>query len=120
MLPSMRRQIVVLFAQFGGGVSHSPSRVWPKLLLSAGLVTFVALIAYAIVRSRPRFSLRTLLITLTAVALVLGLIAAVARWPSAGKANALKVAQQWMVDEGHDPSTSEFSVESYDTGWRVH
>jgi hypothetical protein len=120
MLPSMRRQIMVLFAQFGSsGSSHSPSSVWPKLLLGAGLVTIAVLIAYAIVRSRPRFSLRTLFITLTSVAVVLGLIVAVARWPSAGQANALKVARQWMLDQGHDPSTSEFSVEPYDAGWQV-
>jgi hypothetical protein len=68
---------------------------------------------------RPRFSLRVLLITLTAVAVLLGLSSAVAQRPSAAKANALKVARQWPIDEGQDPSTSEFSVEAYDTGWQI-
>jgi hypothetical protein len=59
MFGCMRDQIMVLIAQFSGP-PVTPSRAWPNpFLLLVGSIIFIALITYAILRSRP--TLRALL-----------------------------------------------------------
>jgi hypothetical protein len=78
MIPFIRADNWALVAQYWP--LHQPSRVWPiPVLLVVSLVPIVTLSAYAIVRSRPRFSLRTLLIVTTLVAVLLGLVVYAAR-----------------------------------------
>src|SRR6478672_8559448 len=107
----------MLFAQFSG---PGPIRTSPdRLLLVVIVLAIVAVVAVVFGLWRPRFSLRGLLISLTAVAVVLGLSVALARHEPAGKRNALKVARQWVIDQGEDPSTYKFFVDPRDGGWQV-
>lgn len=60
MFPSMRSQVVLLIAQFGGG--GRPSRAWPDyVLLIVTALAIVANIAFTLMVVRPRYSLRALL-----------------------------------------------------------
>jgi hypothetical protein len=118
MFAPMSNSLFVLFAQFGEPVRETVS-VWQKLLLFVGVATVGALVAYAVSRGRVRFSLRGLLVCLTVVALLLGVGAVVARWEPAGKRNALRVARQWVIDQGRNPSTYKFFVDANEDGWQV-
>jgi hypothetical protein len=75
MLESLRSQAIGLIAQFGGSPPAPPIPTWPKLfLLIASVVAISAITAISTGAIRWRFSLRTLLIVMTLVAIVLGLI----------------------------------------------
>jgi len=106
----------VLVAQFGGPppVSTAPD----YRLLVVGLLALVVVV-FAITRWRPRFSLRALLISLTVVAVLLGAIVFIARREPAGKRNALRIARQWVIDQGRDPATYKFFADPNDDGWQV-
>jgi hypothetical protein len=72
-------------------------RVWPiPVLLLVSLVPILALSAYAIAGSRPRFSLRTLLIVTTLVGILLGLFA----WLGDGAGRAQRNAREAAIRHG--------------------
>jgi hypothetical protein len=114
----MHSQVVLLIAQFGGG--GGPSIAWPDyILIIVTALAIAANIAFTLMVVRPRYSLRALLFTLTVVAVMFGLVAAVVRRPIVGRADVLEAARQWMKERGQDPSASKQFVDANEDGWEV-